>query len=549
MFKFKNILQASVLAFTVISCDDYLSTPPSNLLSSDGFYQTASQSEQGVVGIYSDLRYLSDYEYLMMSECRSDNAWAEPRPNALRDCSEISTFRATNDLATFNSAWNTWYKVIYDANVALTKILDCNFGTNDYIKEQFIGEIYFLRGWAYFELARLFGNIPLIDTPLSPADVKNIPQSSAQEVINKIVIPDLTKAKEKLPYKENMVNSNKVSITSQGRADKIAAEAMLARVYMTLAGFPFNDNNAKALAKKQLEIVLDYSKANGNKYWAPTLEEWRKQWMPSADYYNKYSIFAIQYRSGGTGNPALFNFSPQLPTSYSSIRVFGNTIYVEKSLMYEFDRIYSNGQKDGRGNGHSILIGYDAETNYPAYTNEKDKLILDDGTEVEVYAKSMFYKFMPSKHKVTELEIPFDESVITGSQDWPVNLPILRLEDIMLMYAEILAEEGNITDAMTYVNQIRKRAGCDIESATNSTEALELIKRERRVELMGEGIRWFDLVRYGEWQSKIKEMFDSYNNPDGIDKNNVKDGRYLYPIPLNQLNVTPGLYKQNEGYQ
>src|SRR5699024_5687839 len=108
------------------SCDDYLETPPADLMTSDGFYQTPSQSEQGVVGIYSDLRELANSEYLLMSECRSDNAWTEPRPNGLRDFSEISTFRATSDLATFNSVWNTWYKVIYDANTAIAKIAGCN---------------------------------------------------------------------------------------------------------------------------------------------------------------------------------------------------------------------------------------------------------------------------------------------------------------------------------------------------------------------------------------------------------------------------------------
>ena len=121
--------------------------------------------------------------------------------------------------------------------------------------------------------------------------------------------------------------------------------------------------------------------------------------MPSTDYYNKYSIFAIQYRTGGTGNSALFNFSMALPPSYTNRRIFGNEIYVEKSLMYEFDKIYSDGKKDGRGNGFSVLTGYEAEPNYPAYTNTKEKLILEDGSQVDVYTKSMFYKFMPSKRK------------------------------------------------------------------------------------------------------------------------------------------------------
>ena len=95
--------------------------------------------------------------------------------------------------------------------------------------------------------------------------------------------------------------------------------------------------------------MLNYSKSNQNKYWAPTLDEWRKQWMPSTDYYNKYSIFAIQYRTGGTGNSALFNFSMALPPSYTNRRIFGNEIYVEKSLMYELIKFILMGKKMEEG--------------------------------------------------------------------------------------------------------------------------------------------------------------------------------------------------------
>ena len=65
---------------------------------------------------------------------------------------------------------------------------------------------------------------------------------------------------------------------------------------------------------------------------------------------------------------------------------------------------------------------------------------------------------------------------------------------------------------------------------------------------MGEGIRWFDLVRWNDWKTAITEMFDRYNNPAGAVKSNIKEGHYLYPIPLNQLNVKPGLYVQNKDY-
>ena len=548
MFKLKNILWMGALALSVISCDDFLETAPSDLLSSNSFYQTAAQSEQGVIGVYGDLDQISYYVYLHMSECRSDNAWVEPRPNGLREYAEIGTFRAGEDLGMFNNAWNLLYKVIYDANVAMTKIEGCDFGDKTSIKEQFLGEMLLMRGWCYFELARLWGNVPLIVTPVSPSEVKGIGQSTPREIIETVVIPDLTEAKNKLPYKEQMVSASGSSISSEGRADKMAAEAMLARVYMTLAGSPYNDSNAKSLAKTQLENILNYSVANGDKYWAPTLDEWRKQWMPSTDYYNKYSIFAIQHRTNENRNYLIFNFSPGLPPSYTSRRIFGNSIWVEKTLEYEFERTFSNGKKDGRGIGFTILEGYEEEPNYPAYTNDRENVILEDGTTVEVYTKTMFYKYLPSKPKLAELGMSFDESSMAGDYDWPVNFPILRLEDMMLLYAELLADEGNVVEAMYYVNKIRERAGCDLETASTSADALRLIKRERRVELAGEGIRWFDLVRYGEWQSAITRMFDNYNNPDGTDKSELKNGRYLYPIPLDQMNAVPGLYSQNEGY-
>ncbi|MDH6344251.1 hypothetical protein M2480_003060 [Parabacteroides sp. PFB2-12] len=545
----RNILAAGILLFTATSCEDFLSTPPANLLSSEGFYQTPSQSEQGVIGIYGNLRYLADEEYLQLSECRSDNVWAAPITDGLREYSEISTFRAGQDLITCNNAWNHWYKVIYDANVALVKIEGCDFA-NATMKDQFLGEAYFLRGWAYFELVRLFGNIPIIDSPMSPNEVKETPQSTAKEVYDKIIIPDLTTAKAKLPTSDKLISSTGGSIAKSGRADKMAASAMLARVYMTKAGFPINDNASLALAEAELKSVIDYSESNGNKYWAPNIDEWRKQWMPSSDYYNKYSIFAIQYRAGGTGNTAIFNFSPALPPSYTTLRIFGNSIWVEKTLMYEFDREYNvDGvmQKDLRGHDHSILIGFEEEPNWVPYSNATEEMTLADGSKVDVLVRTMFYKYLPTKRKLAELGIAEVEGDMKDYNDWPVNYPVLRYEDILLMYAEILATK-DVAGAMKIVNRIRERAGCAPETASSSAEALAFVKRERRVELMGEGVRWFDLIRYGEWQTAIVDKFNRYNNQEGTDVNNVKNGRYLYPIPMNQINVNPGLYTQNEGY-
>ena len=541
--KFKNIIYLGALLSATTSCKEYLDQPPVDLLSSNGFYQTTAQANQGVLGIYADLRYATDQTYYHMSEVRSDNAWVTPETNGQRDYSDIGCFRAGAENTMFESAWDMWYKVIYDANVAIQKISAATYD-NETVQTQLLNEAHFLRGYAYFELTRLFGNVPMVTEPSSPAVVNGLAQSDARTIINEVVIPDLQAALN-LPERGNVLGATGKAVPEQGRADKTAAAAMLARVYMTLAGFPFNDNSAMAQAKNYLSQVL----AKKADYWAPDIVEWRKQWTP--DYNNKYSVFAIQYRTGGTGNTGIFNIVKSLPPSYTAgvgVRLFGNDIFLEKTLRYEFDRVYSGGNKDLRGEGWSLLDGYEAEANTVAYSNAREAVNWIPGSQDSVYTRTMFYKPIPSKPKMDELGLTMDYASLKDYNDWPCNFPVIRIEDMMLLNAEIMCAEGNIAGAIAVVNEIRERAGCDAVSASSVSEALELVKRERRIELMGEGVRWFDQVRYGTWKQDILDMFNRYNNPNGTSPSNVTDGRYIYPIPQNQMAITPGLYKQNAGY-
>lgn len=516
-----------------------------------GNYSTPKQAEQAILGTYSNLRNWANNIYLHLSECRSDNTWVDPVPNGLREYSEIGTFRADFTLSTFNGTWADLYKVINASNLVLESLPNISFPQDETstvkLKDQLEGEAHFLRGWAYFELARLFGNVPIIDRTMTPAESKTVKQSSTAELYEKIILPDLKLAESKLPVSDKMLTSAYATATSQGRADQVAAKAMLARVYMTMAGFPLKDASAEGLAETKLKEVLDYSDGSG-KFWAPNATEWQKQWL--TEYNNKYSIFAIQYRSGGSGNSAIFNFSPALPPSYTSIRMFGNSIYVEKTLIYEFEKVYSNGKKDLRGQGATVLDGFETEPNFPAYSNTKESLDIPGVGEVQVYTKSFFYKYMNSLRKRQSLGYANNfESEMKDYNDWAVNYPVIRIEDIMLMYAEVLLNKhGNISAAMSYVNKIRERAGCDLVTATSVEDAMKAVKQERRIELAGEGVRWFDMIRYGEWQKNITDMLARYNNPSGTSVDYIKSGRYLYPIPQTEMIGFPGLYIQNADY-
>ena len=536
----KSILIAAAAALLCCSCSDFLTTPPVDSLSSDGFYSTPGQIEQGIYGVYSDLRYVTEYEYLYLSENRSDNVWSNPVTNGLRENIEVALFRAATDNWIFNSTWNTWYALIFNANTVLSKIESVEF-SSEAMKKQFTGELKFLRGWAYFELARVFGNVPAITEPIAVSAVKQVKQSSASDIINNVVLPDLKDAYSLLPMQSAIVDATGTALAaSYGRADKVAAAAMLARVYMTLYGNPFKDSSAKAEAKKYLDEVLGYT----NQYWAPDIAAWKKQFLPTQ--YNTYTIFAIQHRDG-TGNTAIFSTSKALTSKYTTIRIFGYDCYVEKTLAYEFEKVFSNGKRDARGVGYTFEEEYEEWEGTPAYKSSTGTFKDDGGIERTANEGDIIIKFLPTLQKLAESGVSFDETAMATTQyyNWPVNHPVLRIEDIMLMRAELCVEDGDIPTAMGYVNKIRERALCDPESTScSAADALKFIKRERRLELFGEGVRWFDEIRYGEWQQDAINKFNRYTN-SGQDVANIKDGRYLSPIPSPQLQAVPGLYTQN----
>ena len=541
------LLVAGALAVASSCSKNYLSTPPVGSLSPDGFYTTPAHIESGVLGVYAKLRNVENYQYLTFSEDRSDNVWVDPDPNGIRTCSEVSFYRINNATGELASLWSGWYSLIYNANTILASIDAVEFSSED-IKNQMKGEVLFLRGLAHFELVRSFGRVPIVDHVLSSAESKTLTQSEGKDVIYNSVIPDLNQAESLLPLRSAMRSNTGSSVAADGRADKLSAQALLARVYMTLKGYPFNDSSAKANAESYLKKVVE----NGSSYFAPTMKEWKAQFLTDNAAANKYQIFAIQHRLG-TGlqitfesGVAIKNYDIVLDNYHSGSDM--TPVYPEATLRYEY--ISNN---DPRGLGFNFIDGYDEYNGTPAYVNRTTKFSYN-GKTIESLEMSINTKWCPTIQKRNEAGIQFDETQLgtgTGSlNQWPINFPIIRYEDMMLLYAELLVENGNISEAMGYVNKIRNRAGITpVPTSPSATEAMNYIKRERKLELYLEGVRWFDMVRYGEWKDVTIAKYDNYKtNGDyrtNVSVGNVKEGRYLLPIPTAELTSAPGLYQQN----
>ena len=214
--------------------------------------------------------------------------------------------------------------------------------------------------------------------------------------------------------------------------------------------------------------------------------------------------------------------------------------YIDCLLRYDYVK-----NEDPRGLGDYFMDGYKA---YGAtttdYGNEGITVTLEDGTKVESFALSINTKYLPFLQKHEAVGMTFDYDQLGG---WPVNFPVIRLEDIMLLYAEILAEDGDAAGALAQVNKIRQRAG--IPDATG--DALKAVKNERRLEFFLEGIRWFDEIRYGEWEASTRAHYARYaaTHGEGVAEGNIKAGKYLCPIPNAQIKARPGLYKQNPDWE
>lgn len=547
---FKTIILAAGALLLAVSCNkNYLSTPPVGSLSPEGFYTTPAHLESGVLGVYSKLQGVENYQYLTFSEDRSDNVWVDSDPNGIRTCSESSFYRINDATAELSALWAGWNSLIYNANTVLENIDAVEM--DETVKNQFKGEVLFLRALAHFELTRSFGNVPIVDHILSSAEAKTLKQSKPEDVIKTSVIPDLKQAESLLPLRADMKNSSNASIANDGRADKLSAQALLARVYMTLKGFPYNDASAKTEAKAYLQKVVD----GGSAYFAPTIDEWKRQFCTDNAAANKYQIFGVQHRLG-TGLQVTFESGVMIKNldivadGYHSGSDM-SPVYPEATLRYEY---VSN--NDPRGLDFGFIDGYDEYAGTPAYVNRLTDFSYN-GKTISSYEQSINTKWCPTKPKRAALGIQFDDTQLgsgTGSLNkWPINFPILRYEDMILLYAELLVEDNQISQAMSYVNKIRSRAGIElVPSSPSAADAMNYIKRERKLELYLEGVRWFDMVRYGEWKDLTIAKYDAYKTNGAYRTNvnvgNVKDGRYLLPIPKAEMSAVPGLYVQNKDW-
>ncbi len=459
-----------VLLFALIgltACEDQLFQSPVTSKELGKFLQNEIEVEEYVNAVYANLQDNGLYGLYLpaFTEIQSDNTYDEVPANDNGIYGQLDGFTTipANDIVTL--VWQQSFRAIQKANVVLNRIDKITYVVPA-TKQARIGEMKFIRALLYFNLVRLYGDVPLVTTETdNPNAYFGQARTPSAQVYTQI-IKDLTEAIGTLP----------ASSTQAGRVIKTAAQTLLAKVYLTQKNY--------AEAKTQLQAVV----ASG----AHTLLPDPATVFSISNENNKEIIFAVQFASGVNGN-------------------------TEGSTM--FQQYAPSGTVSG-AKGHNLPT----KSLFALYSAaDKRKGVYLSATTAGI----------PFTKKLTQ------PTVIT---DGGSDVVVLRYADALLMLAEVENELGNATAAATNLNLIRARAGLSATTATTPAELRAAIDLERRLELINEGQRWFDLLRTG---TAIQVMNDFFKANNILTTITTKD--LLMPVPQGQIDTDPAI-KQNPGY-
>lgn len=438
----KNIMKQLKIAFlfllgiSVFSCaDEFLSPELESLVNADIYYSSEAELETGLINMYDGIQgenstSTGDYRALQLefylTEMRSDNTRTKSSEGEAAQF-ETYTVEATNGIV--SNYYSSFYNVIFRANTVLE-----NLGVASAANAaKFEAEAKFVRAYAYFNLVRMYGDIPLVDRVVSISDTDVSYTRVPTANIYNFIVSDLETAVAGLDN------------TYKTRASKAAAQALLAKVYLTQGS---NYTQAQALCEQVMQSGFSL---------APNFQD------VFFSELNSEIIFAVGYEPDGVDSQ---NHSSEM------LNAVGRTSGVNYTTQDVRDALDALG---GNRTPYSYRVDLDQPTQFQVV-----KHIPDGDSSLGIAATSVD----PTK----------------AGNDWVV----LRYADVLLMHVEAIMAGGNDTSVQAALDSfelVRLRAGLTGDSDGTITKQ-ELLD-ERRVELAFENHRLFDLARFGEAQTVL----------------------------------------------
>lgn len=575
MKKIRYIAMA-VMLLALAGCDDsFLDATNRFGSNTDTFYKTKADFDAALAGVYNTL-YLAGgnvfAEEHITATLLEDVVLGGGGPDD-QGAKNVDNFVDPND-DTYRDLWVEAYNGIFRANNVIEKIAEADL-SDDFdsaeeeqaYKNQVLGEMYFMRGFLLFRAAKFFGGMPLITSTTTPRDV---PRATFTETFGQIAA-DLQQSITLLPR----ISPAAIPATEYGHANVWVAKGYLARVYLFYTGYMTNIENQATTAvtlpdggtiTKQQVIDELADVINNSGY--QLQNDFRNLWPYS---YVNQSAGAVKYPYAAENN---LQWAGQ--DGFNSTIGTGNT-EVMFSLRYSFaDWGWAKGQRTTnraplfmglRGNSGLTPFGEGwgwGTVHTDFYEDWDDNDLRKKGSVIQVgVAEEGTQGYQPDKgdHETglfnkKYMHLEYDngggmKGLFNYIYGWTnTDMQLRHAQDFYyLRFADVLLMMSELTEDAQYMNRVRERAGLDPVAYS-----LDALKQERLHELAFEGLRWFDLVRWGDVNNPAKNYFD-----DEIDvRNSGSPAKYkvTYPtatkglvsIPESEIRLSNGVYEQNPGW-
>lgn len=490
----KRIFHLLVACSLLTACS--LDETPYGFYSSGNFYKTEEDAESGLMYAYNALNYL---EYLRgiwyLGDIPTETMY--PKSDEPGDIHMLQQWTVNSETELTMYYFKYCYIGINRANTVIRRVTDSSL--SETVKNRVIGEALFLRAWNYFNLVRGYGRVPLYTEPISSLEQTTPEMAPSIGKIYERILEDLNRA-------EPMLSVNKVF----GRIDKVGVQALLSKVYLTLAssiahrapGYTDLSYTADEMYRQAEEwsrkVVFDYPGTYGFDDDLRAIYDVEKPDGPE-------HIFIMAIDRSGTDEGMYSKIPLQfLPNNGSA------PIYIR----------YSDGSlQRGNGNGWGVFLIEDsfAEQTYMAADKRRTELIHRDiyDEEGNKVTPSPVRGYFSSKY--------VDPDFIgerTSARPY-----LIRYSDIALVFAEAAGPD----EGLALVNRIRERAGIpDLPAGMGLEEFRTAVIQERALELAFEGNRLYDLRRTASVTSTVPEA----------SKISEEEAAF-YPIPQRELDLNP----------
>lgn len=514
------------------SCSDFLNVDNHDAISSNKYYNTEADLKTALNGVYATLAQNATYRGYMLGRLSLDGD--QGYNNRDGDLNTVGDYTVNATDTKILQFWQTLYAGINDANMLLENVdnpeIVITIGERNRIK----GECLFLRGYFYFLLTQNFGDVPLIlkSTSLKPTQEEMSPKRTSSVIIYNKIVQDMEDALDLV----NDIDAN----GNGGRVSKSAIWGVLARIHLNIAGYPIKDESHYKKARTCALQVINSGMHELNPNFQQIFINYAR------DIYDiKESIWEVEFYGNGTG---IYANLGGFVGGNNGIR---NTFDLDLGYTYDYINTtlsaYEVYQNNDLRRNYTIAPFYYSQAVVPTF-------------EVNWSATQIFNRNCGKFRRAYEILEPKHRSRT------PQNFPIVRYSDVLLMFAEAENEiNGHPTsEALEAANKVRRRGyGVDINtpdatidiSISDYRDFQEFIYDERSRELAYECLRKSDLVRWGNFYSKMKKcLTDANAAPSFGDKDhavatftNVGQRDVLWPIPSYEIGLNPNL-TQNQGW-